>query len=150
MAKDFIEDENWGKDAHPAKKPAEVSRPPQGGGGHSGLKDYVIVALIALIAVMGINNYIFARTSQGLRLGGGCGGGGCGGSSGSGVVSMEELRQIGLQYYVTSLGGNASAEATENLDAVAENFGCHQEIYIYQDGQLVMRLGYASGRIYEM
>jgi hypothetical protein len=103
------------------------------------IKDYVIVALIAVVVFMGFNNYIFARTGSGgfSAFGGGC----CG--QGGAAVSTEELRLLGLQYYADTYGDS-------DVEAVVEDFGCHQEIYIYKDGERVARIGYASGEVYEL
>lgn len=107
----------------------------------STLKDYVIVALIAVITFMGINNYIFARTGGYGYQGGG--GGCCVGRSGTAALSAEDLQQIGLEYYAANYG---DAE----VEAVVQDFGCHQEIHIYKDGELIKRIGYADGQVYEL
>ncbi len=60
-----------------------------------------------------------------------------------GGVSSEQLQQQGLEYYASNTG-----ETAEN--AVVRNFGCHQEILIYKDGEQVMRIGYTLGRLYEI
>jgi hypothetical protein len=104
------------------------------------IKDYVIVALIVVVVFMGFNNYIFARTgSSGF---GAFGGGGCCGQGGP-AVSTEELRLLGLQYYAVTYGDS-------DVEAVVEDFGCHQEIYIYKNGERVARIGYANGEVYEL
>jgi len=110
--------------------------------GGTSFKDYVLIALIALVAVMGINNYIDARAGSGA---GGCGG--CGAASGAvATPSNEELERIGLEFYVESSGDTEIA----NVQARVQDFGCHQEIYIYKDGRRVMRIGFASGQLYRM
>lgn len=136
MAHDIINDDDLERyeERRPARKSGR-SGPPQG----NGLKDYLIVALIAIIAVMGVNNYIFARNSS--YGAGGCGGCGSGGGA-SAALSTEELKQAGLAYYAQKYGD-------DQVEAVVQDFGCHQEIHIYKDGQLVKRLGYAGGQIYE-
>ena len=60
----------------------------------------------------------------------------------SGVPS-EQLRQQGLEYYASATGETAEK-------AVVRNFGCHQEILIYKEGEQVMRIGYTFGRLYEI
>lgn len=110
--------------------------------GTASFKDYVLIALIALVAVMGINNYIDARAGSGA---GGCGG--CGAATGAvATPSNEELERIGLEFYVESSGDTEIA----NVQARVQDFGCHQEIYIYKDGRRVMRIGFASGQLYRM
>jgi hypothetical protein len=138
------EDEwDFSEEEHPPEPP-KVKKSPPGGGGTS-MKDYLVVALIAIIAVMGINNYIFARTAPPT---GAAGGGGCCGGGGSGTAGLTtaDLQQIGLDYYVQATG----EENLDNVEARVEDFGCHQEIHIYKDGQLVMKVGYASGQAYEL
>ncbi|MBS4021163.1 MAG: hypothetical protein KGZ79_01895 [Dethiobacter sp.] len=108
----------------------------------STIKDYVIIALIAVIVFIGYNNYIFARTGgNGAFGGGGCGG--CGSGGGGAAVSTEEMRLIGLQYYAGTYGDS-------DVEATVEDFGCHQEIYIFKDGVRVARIGYANGEVYEL
>ncbi len=122
----------------------EETKTPKRGNGGSGkdslstVKDYLIVALIAVIVFMGANNYIFARSGNGgfSAIGGGC----CGG--GGDAVSFEEMRLAGLQYYVEKYGDS-------DVEATVEDFGCHQEIYIYKDGAQVARIGYAYVEVYE-
>ena len=119
MPKDFINDDEFnveqeevvtqcnpvGRTSHSAKKDSLTT-----------LKDYVIVGLISVVIFMGFNNYIFARTNPGGGLGAAGGGGGCCGSGGGEAVSTEELRQVGLEYYV------ANYNDTE-VEAKVEDFG---------------------------
>ncbi|MBT9171724.1 MAG: hypothetical protein DDT21_00092 [Syntrophomonadaceae bacterium] len=86
----------------------------------STLKDYVIIALLAVLVFN-----LFAH------MGGGE------------AVSEEQLRRLGLEYYAARYG-NAAVEAQ------VRNFGCHQEIFILKDGQLVLRLAYRRGELYEL
>lgn len=127
------------KDMRDEAEFAEISEQKNG---TASFKDYVLIALIALVAVMGINNYIDARAGSGA---GGCGG--CGAASGAvATLSNEELERIGLEFYVESSGDTEIA----NVQARVQDFGCHQEIYIYKDGRRVMRIGFASGQLYRM
>lgn len=140
MAKDMIHEDEFYEEVERPAKPVKSTQLTDGGGGTT-FKDYVIVALIAIVAVMGINNYIFARGNGGAALGGcgGCGGGGAAVSA----PSTEELRQQGLEFYVTNYNDT-------DVEAVVQDFGCHQEVNIYKDGKLIKRLGYSSGQIYEI
>jgi hypothetical protein len=149
MTRDIINHDDWDQeDENRAVASPRVQRSSGsgGGGGHATLKDYVIVALIAFIAVMGINNYLYARTGNGtgsiLSGGGGCG------SCGAAVagLSNEEMEQAGLAFYFETTGD----EDVESVRASVQDFGCHQEIYIYKDDQQVMRVGYANGEIYQL
>ncbi|MDW7650906.1 MAG: hypothetical protein SCK29_04480 [Bacillota bacterium] len=145
MVRDMIHDDELYDEIYmeEEERPQRPVRPSGGGGGGSSLKDYVIVALIAVIAVMGINNYIFARTNNS-PAGYSAGGGSCCGSGGGGAtLSDTELRQIGLEYYVANYNDT-------DVEAIVEDFGCHQEIHIYKDGELVKRIGYGNGQVYEI
>lgn len=155
MAKDIITDEEWEfGDEEPHAEPRKPKRSVSGGGTGSGIKDYLIVALIAIIAVMGINNFIYARSGDPGFLGGsagsaGSGGGGCCGSGGgdaAGALPNTELEQLAVNYYAESTGD----QDVDSITAEVEDFGCHQEIYVYKDGQRVMRVGYGNGQVYEL
>jgi len=75
--------------------------------------------------------------------GGCCSGGALGGQD---TLSEEELRSIGLQFYGESVpGGNLDQVTAQVLD-----FGCHQEIHIYQEGILVLKVGYSYGQVYRI
>ena len=127
------------KDIRDETELGELAKQKNGG---TSFKDYVLIALIALVAVMGINNYIDARAGSGA---GGCGG--CGVASGAAAtLSNEELERIGLEFYLESSGDTEIA----NVQARVQDFGCHQEIYIYKDGRRVMRIGFASGQLFRM
>lgn len=95
----------------------------------STLKDYVIIALLAVLVFN-----LFAHFSPG---------GGCGMMGGGAAVSEEQLRRLGLEYYAARYGDAA-------VEAQVRNFGCHQEIFILKDGQLVLRLAYRRGELYEL
>jgi hypothetical protein len=145
MPKDFINDdevdvEEYGdvKQRNPVSRTSHTAKKDS----LTTLKDYVIVGLISVVIFMGFNNYIFARTNSG-GFGAAGGGGGCGGCGGGAAVSSEDLRQVGLEYYV------ANYNDTE-VEAKVEDFGCHQEVHIYKDGQLIKKLGYGNGQAYEI
>ncbi|EEG78190.1 hypothetical protein [Dethiobacter alkaliphilus] len=152
MAKDIISEEEWdfGEEQRPTRPPKPPKRSSNGGGGGGGTKDYVIVALIAIIAVMGINNFIYARTGgdAGFAGGGGCCGGGAGGGAavGGAPANAAELEQLGLNFYFEQTGD----EDVDSLRVDVQEFGCHQEIFIYKDGQQVMRIGHSRGQLYLM
>ncbi|MCW3491397.1 hypothetical protein [Dethiobacter alkaliphilus] len=151
MAKDIISEEEWdfGEEQRPARPPKAPKRSSNGGGGGGGTKDYIIVALIAIIAVMGINNLIYARTGgdAGIAGGGGsCCGGGGGAAVGGAPANAAELEQLGLNFYFEQTGD----EDVDSLRVDVQEFGCHQEIFIYKDGQQVMRIGHSRGQLYLM
>lgn len=143
MPRDYIDKDNWesekGERLSETKEVSARSHPRQSKSSLSTLKDYVIVALIAVVVFIGFNNYIFARTNGGFGLAGGC----CSSGGGAAAVSTDELRQIGLEYYVATYGDT-------EVEAVVQDFGCHQEIHIYKEGQLIQRIGYGNGQVYEI
>ena len=151
MAKDIITEEEW--DFEEEKRPAPPAKPKRSSHSGGGTKDYLIVALIAIIAVMGINNFIYARSGDpgfvGGALGGGgscCGAGGGGAAGGGAPSNAAELEQLGLDYYVEQTGD----QDLESITADVQEFGCHQEIYLFKDGQQVMRIGHSRGQLYLM
>lgn len=106
-----------------------------GKGAFSAIKGYLIIILLAALVFIGANSY--ARSGGGI---GGCGG--CATDSGNAVYSEEELRRLGLEYYAANYGDF-------DVEAVLRDFGCHQEIHIYKNGQLVKRIVYLDGKLYE-
>jgi hypothetical protein len=144
MPRDYIDDDSSQSEKSErlseTNEVAARSHPRQSNSSLSNLKDYIIVALIAIVVFIGFNNYIFARTNNG---GGGSVGGCCSSGGGAAAVSTDELRQIGLEYYVATYGDT-------EVEAVVQDFGCHQEIHIYKEGQLIQRIGYGNGQVYEI
>lgn len=55
--------------------------------------------------------------------------------------------QAGLRYYLEKTQDDTEIS---NLEPKVQNFGCHSEIYIYKSGELVMRMAYFGGTIYEI
>lgn len=98
----------------------------------------LFVAAVVLIVVI-INNVVVARTpgEPGVLLNSSC----CASTDAS---SPEELiKQAGLEYYRINYGDEA-------VEAVVEDYGCHQEIHIYQNGELKRRLSYSNGIISDL
>ena len=141
---------------------------------NSSLKNLLFVGIVVLLFFAVFNNYILARPlgdnnrSNSFFQGGSCCAPGvtsesrqqqgpandssnnfssrgscCGVESSSTDVTGELLQRQGLAYYATSTGDTAG-------EAVVEDYGCHQEIFIYKDGELVMRLAYAGGNLFEI
>lgn len=84
------------------------------------------------------NNYLTQQTEGWIAGVGSC----C--STGTAEASIEQLENAGVDYYAATYG------QAENLEASVEDFGCHQEITITQDGRVVKRFGYAGGSFYEI
>ncbi len=137
MPRDYHDRQEWEEQggAAPAGE-TRAARPP-GKDSLSTLKDYVIIILLAVLVFTGVNNYILARSGSG----GGCGG--CSTASRGAAVSLEQLRRLGLEYYAANYGDTA-------VEAQVRDFGCHQEIYILKNGQVVKRLAYRGGQLYEL
>lgn len=89
---------------------------------------YIYIVSIVIIIFLGINKFVFS-------------GGAYGSSSGN------NLSKIGLEYYLEQ---NNEVDGEDKVEAIVQNFGCHQEIYIYREDQLVMKLGYSRGKVYEI
>lgn len=157
MPRDFIPEDEWEMIDEQLVEPrvAKEKTP----GKKSSALDYIIVALVTLIVVVGVNNFLYARTgSTGLLGGGSCcsqgststvssgGGGCCGGGGGAVALSNAELEQLGLDFY----RDNSGDVDLDEVVASVEDFGCHQEVYIYKAGDLVMRVGYGNGQVYEI
>ncbi len=110
----------------------------RGGRGIS-FKSIILIGIVAVFAFFIVNSQIFARSpvnGGGLGFRRSC----CGSSAAE--ASTEQIRRAGLEYYAANYGDEA-------VEAVVQDFGCHQEIHIYKDGQLIKRLSHYGGRILE-
>jgi len=79
----------------------------------------------------------------------GCGCGGAGTASPKTKVDVEQTgnkikdaENAGYKYYVDKYGDS-------DVETVAKDYGCHVEVEILRDGQIIKKLGYSSGSIYE-
>lgn len=61
-------------------------------------------------------------------------------------AASRDIIQEGLDYYMENYGQDKDPGLVE---AKRVDLGCHFEIHIFEEGKLVMRLGYA-GKIYEL
>lgn len=59
----------------------------------------------------------------------------------------DPIIEQSLAYYFDQVGEDVDKE---NVEAVRKSFGCHFEIHIYDEGELVMQLGYSNGQVYEI
>jgi hypothetical protein len=104
----------------------------------------IIVAVLLVFSI--VNSRLSARPSETVSpqqsgwipSGGSC----C--SFGTTANSNDQLALAGMDYY------RSNVENTNNLEAVVDDFGCHQEITIYKDGEAVIRYGYSGGSFYEI
>ncbi len=99
---------------------------------------YIIVIVLALAGFFGVNK-ILSNNNKSLgkilfR------------SAISNNNSSEEIVKEGLDYYIEKYGQETDPSL---LEAKRVDLGCHFEIHIFEEGELVMRLGYA-GKIYEL
>jgi hypothetical protein len=165
---DHIRQEDLNSHDEPAWEEISDAAPPTRGGGNRGsFRTYTLVAALILMAIFGFSRSTWAIPSLGLPTRGCCRpaavnpgslssesnpqaklAGCCGGGSAEGIGGdyEEELRQAGLQFYLSTSGDSD----VEGLDAIVQDFGCHQEIYVFKGGQQVMRVGYAGGQVYEI
>lgn len=124
------------------KNGEEVNREGKAAPGNRGnrIKTVILMIIAAGLLLVMANSHIFTRSSSG--NGGRAWGGSCCGSGG-GAVTREELTRAGLEYYRANFG-------EDDVEAVVEDYGCHQEIVIYRDGETVRRLTFANGKIYDI
>ena len=119
-----------------------------------GWKSLLFLGLAVILILVLVNNQftVCSSASAGRLLAPGscCGGGArertlasscCGG--GGGTVTQEQAARAGLDYYRANFGD-------EDVETVVEDFGCHQEIVIYRDKEMVKRFSFSNGTIYEL
>ncbi len=147
MNDDILFDDEW-EDERPSdiktdNKGPSLSPPPPGGSDFLPARDLIILILIGAVIFLGVQNYRMANAASGSAFsqGGSC----CGtdGGAAGGGPSIAELEELGKRYYASNYGDG-------EVDVVIEDFGCHIEIYIYEDDELVLSLSYAGGSIYEI
>ena len=59
----------------------------------------------------------------------------------------KDLNEVAIEYYMENYGDGIERES---IDAKLMNYGCHQEINVFKDGNLVMSLTYFNGQMYEL
>ena len=125
---------------------------------------FLIVVTIFAIAIVDANNY--SNTEQSIpesnpvssqtqapcgQSSGGCqvssdsssnnAGGSCC-STGGADSSVDNVESAALAYYVSTYGDS-------DVTIKVNDYGCHQEIEVIKDGNVVMMLGY-NGEVYEL
>ncbi len=120
-------------------------------------KTVVLFIVAAILIFVFVNGQLSARSAGYTKIlpGGSCcgsensaetgraSGSVCCGTGESSDTDFEGLRQAGLDFYTQNYGDGP-------VEAVVEDYGCHQEIHIYREGQLVNRLISLNGEIREL
>ncbi|PKM50487.1 MAG: hypothetical protein CVV02_11140 [Firmicutes bacterium HGW-Firmicutes-7] len=100
-------------------------------GSNKKIYQIVLMVAISLMVLFFIMKLYSRETSQGVELSN---------------LSTDSILSEAVTYYNNKVGN----EGSDNVEAVKKNFGCHYEIYIYNNGELDMRLSYSRGKFYEL
>ena len=97
-------------------------------------------------AVIMVFAFVNNRLAAGNTIAGGIWTGGRGSccSTGNTTGNEDQLAQAGLDYYRANYGNS------EGLEAIMEDFGCHQEITIYSNGEAVRKFSHSGGNFYDI
>jgi len=79
----------------------------------------VNVALLLILIFIGMNKFVFNR------------------STGATPIGSGGIGDIALAYYFEKYPDQINSK---DIEVVVQNFGCHQEIFIYKEGNSVMRM----------
>ena len=107
------------------------------------LKNLLLIAAVLIMVVVLINSMVTARTPS-IKGSGETGETSfsppafscCSGNQAG--SALDQVRQQALAYYSDQFGEQAT-------EAVVEDYGCHQEILIFRDGEPLRRLAYNNG-----
>lgn len=119
----------------------------------------LIVVTIFAVAVVDANNYSnneqsiseskpvdyqtpapCGQSSGGCPVSSGNTGGCC--ATGDAGSSLDAVENAALAYYADTYGDS-------DVSIKVNDYGCHQEIEVIKDGNVIMMLGYSNGEIYE-
>ena len=64
-------------------------------------------------------------------------------STGDAGSTLDDVESAALAYYVNTYGDS-------DVSVKVNDYGCHQEIEVTKDGNVIMTLGYSNGEIYEV
>ena len=64
-------------------------------------------------------------------------------SSGGAESSLDTLENAALAYYVSEYGDS-------DVTIKVNDYGCHQEMEVIKNGNIIMTLGYSNGEVYEV
>jgi hypothetical protein len=96
----------------------------------------VLAGAIVIVFIL-VNNRLSASTAN--EAGNWTGGGGSCCSVEAAANGQDSLALSALDYYKTNFGD------IEGLEAIVEDFGCHQEITLSRSGEVVRRLSHTNG-----
>jgi len=107
------------------------------------LKNLLLIAAVLIMVAVLINSMVTARTSA-LTMSNETGGklfsppaySCCSGNQAG--SALDQVRQQALTYYNDQFEDQAT-------DAVVEDYGCHQEILFFRDGEPLRRFAYNNG-----
>ena len=93
------------------------------------LGKYIEIILIVLIIFVVMNKFGFNKATEVSQTGGG------------------GLYDMALGYYFEKYPEQVNSK---DIEVDIQNFGCHQEIFIYKDGNKVMKMIYEYGQLQEL
>jgi hypothetical protein len=103
------------------------------------MKSLIVWAILLILFASGY--YVLASQVNNGNYMGSFGGGCCGSSSNS----ADETEQLAADYYMSKTGANAN-----DFSIKINDYGCHQEAEIIQDGKIVMELSISGGTVSEI
>lgn len=108
----------------------------------------MILVLAMLVVFIFINSGLAARTGESVEdmppNTAAAGTGGCCRSDNTVPADTDPLAQAAIDYYRES-GGDISG-----IQAVVDDFGCHQEVSLIRDGEIVKRYSYAGSNLVDI
>jgi hypothetical protein len=93
---------------------------------------YISISLLIMIIYIGLNRFNFTKNAVDVD------------TPSTGETSLADT---GLEYYFEKFPDQVG---NKDVEAKVQNFGCHKEIYIFQENNRVMSLVYSNGQIYEL
>lgn len=93
------------------------------------LGKYILISLAVLTIVVGMNKFVFVRDMNLFSF------------------ADNNSTQVVLEYYLEKYGDGTGSEG---VSAAKVRLGCHEEIRVSRDGQVVMKGIYTNGKVYEI
>lgn len=111
-------------------------------------------SLFSMIMIVAVVLVVFVLVNSQLSAGGrdlattprsiGLGRGSCCSAGSSAVSNEASLASAALEYYRVTYG------SVDGLQASVEDFGCHQEVTISRNNEVVKRFGYSGSSFYDL